>query len=149
MQEVNPFDNHDPLIKHLDKATYWLYFAGIYTGNDAKEQGYYHKSIGILFAGLFLEKAAINWLNNRWGCTYSIFQKFVELEVRNSSIKENWGVLPVPYKPEHYRYHNFYKPMDFDDIFDRLFDEPNPVSKKLLKLNDEHDLTGKKIEDSS
>lgn len=37
MQEVNPFDNHDALIKHLDKATYWLYFAGIYTGNDAKE----------------------------------------------------------------------------------------------------------------
>ena len=76
----------------------------------------------MLFIGLFLEKAAINWLKNRWGCTYFNYAKFVELETRSKAIKEKWEITPIPYHPEHYKYHNFYKPLDFDIICAKLLE---------------------------
>ena len=71
-------------------------------------------------------------MKNRWGCDYYQFQKFVEIENRYKSINENWDNLPVPYKPEHYEYHNFYKPKSFWRIYSRLFNL-NAGHKDLLE----------------
>jgi len=97
----------------IDTMQYWFYICGIFTGNDTKEILSYGSAIGLLFLGLFIEKAAINWLKNRWGCSYSNYQKFCELEIRFKAIKEKWELTPIPYKPEHYKFHNFYKPLEF------------------------------------
>jgi hypothetical protein len=40
-----------------------------------------------MLAGLFIEKQAINWLTNRWGCTYNKLQKFIELDLRHEAIE--------------------------------------------------------------
>jgi len=61
-------------INRLDKAAYWLFIIGIYPGhNNVTVRTEYNASIGILYIGLFLEKAAISWLKNRWGCDYFYF----------------------------------------------------------------------------
>ena len=52
----------DGFLNMSDRVLYWIYWAGIYTGDNSKEQGKYAATIGLLFFGLFIEKAAINWL---------------------------------------------------------------------------------------
>jgi hypothetical protein len=36
------------------------------------------------------------------------------------SIKEKWEIVPIPFMPEHYKLHNFYKPVDFEKICEKL-----------------------------
>ena len=106
-----------PFWHGLNKVDYWLYFLGLFTGNNDKEVSSYYRSIGILILALFCDKSSINWLKNRWGCTYFNFQKFVELDTRKTAIVKKWDVLPIPYKPEHYRHNNFYKPYEFEIVY--------------------------------
>lgn len=36
--------------------------------------------VGMLLFGLAIERVAINWLENRFGCTHFKLQKFTELD---------------------------------------------------------------------
>jgi hypothetical protein len=93
----------------LDKSAYWLFIIGLFPGDQTLELEAHYKVIGILYIGLFLERAAISWLKNRWGCDYFYFQKFIEIEYRNKALNEKWKNSHIKYRPDHYAYHNFYK----------------------------------------
>lgn len=58
-------------IERLDNTTYWVFMAGIWKDHRDGIDLYYFYTMGFLFLGLMLEKQAINWLTNRWGCTYN------------------------------------------------------------------------------
>lgn len=68
----------------------------------------------LLALGLVCERQAINWLTNRWGCTYNRLQKFIELELRKQAVKDNWPVCPPKYDIGRYAEHYFHH--DFDDL---------------------------------
>jgi len=57
---------------------------------------------------------AINWLKNRFGCTYFKLQKFAELDQRREALRYDWDILAPPYDVERYRQHYFRN--DFDEL---------------------------------
>ena len=71
-------------------------------------------TLGLLLFGLAVERVAINWLENRFGCTYFKLQKFAELDVRREAIRYNWDIQNPKYDIELYRQHYFRN--DFDEI---------------------------------
>ena len=64
--------------------------------------------------GLIFERQSINWLKNRFGCTYFKLQKFLELDNRREGLRYNWEIPNPTYDIENYRKHYFLN--DFDDI---------------------------------
>ena len=75
---------------------------GIYKDPRPEYEFHFYMIFGTVLIGLFFEKQAINWLTNRWGCTYNKLQKFIELDLRHEAIemmreartdpsKEKWG----------------------------------------------------------
>jgi hypothetical protein len=79
---------------------------------------------------LFVERQAINWLTDRWGCTFNKLQKFIELDTRRTAIVDQWDVIPK-YQPDRYRDHYFYT--DFDNL--RLkFREPESQEEAKARL---------------
>lgn len=69
---------------------------------------------------LILERQAINWLLNRHGCTFNVFQKITEIENRVNLI-ENEVSCP-PYDPQRYKNHYFYP--DFELLWERMTESP-------------------------
>lgn len=70
--------------------------------------------IGLLLLGLTVERIAINWLDNRFGCTHFKLQKFAELDERRRAIRYDWDVPNPKYDVEQYRSHYFRN--DFEEI---------------------------------
>jgi hypothetical protein len=70
--------------------------------------------IGMLLLGLAIERVAINWLENRFGCTHFKLQKFTELDQRREAIRYDWDIVNPKYDVERYRHHYFRN--DFDEL---------------------------------
>ena len=73
METLDYSQCEESYITKLDKYAYWLFIVGIYQGDKVKALADHNHVIGLLFVGLFLERSAINWLRNRWGCDYFYF----------------------------------------------------------------------------
>jgi hypothetical protein len=63
-----------------------------------------------------VERVAINWLKNRFGCNHFKLQKFSELDVRRDAATDryNWDIQNPPYDINRYKKHYFRN--DFEDI---------------------------------
>ena len=48
---------------------------------------------------LVLERTSINWMLNRFGCTYNKIQKFIEIDLRKEAVSnpEKWLKIPPKY----------------------------------------------------
>ena len=55
----------------LEDQLYWLYLSGIFKDHRPDVENYFYVPMLSLLAALILERAAINWLSNRNGCTYN------------------------------------------------------------------------------
>lgn len=95
-------------IQKLDSWILTLFYFGIYTEKSDLAL------IGNLLLGLMIERVAINWLKNRFGCTHFKLQKFAELDQRREAERHNWDIVNPKYDVENYRQHYFRN--DFDDI---------------------------------
>lgn len=95
-------------LKNLDKVHLFLFYLGIQY--DKKDE----LTIGLLLLGLIIERIAINWLDDRFGCTYFKLQKFTELDERKKAIRYTWDIQNPQYNTEQYRQHYFRN--DFDEI---------------------------------
>jgi len=73
-----------------------------------------------MFACMVIERNSINWLYNRNGCTYSKFQKIIELELRMNAINKDYG-KPPKYDTNRYRNHYFYP--DFEIIQKKMTED--------------------------
>jgi hypothetical protein len=71
----------------------------------------------ILF-GLVIEKKSIEWLTNRFGCTYFKLQKFIELDMRRTAMRYNWDNKAPVYEPRRYKENYFLS--DFETLHDRF-----------------------------
>ena len=58
-------------VDNIDNLTYWIFMTGCYKDKRPDVAKYFWLTIALLMLGLFIEKKAINWLTNRWGCTYN------------------------------------------------------------------------------
>jgi hypothetical protein len=93
-----------------------------------------------LIVGLFIERRAINWLQNRNGCNHYKLQKFLELDMRREALRHKWEICPPVYDPERYRQHYFRG--DFNELketmlFDReLHGEKSKESPGKAALGD-------------
>ena len=67
----------------VDRAEFWLFMAGIYRDDKTESRGDVLYIFLIMIVTLFIERFAINWLTDRNGCTFSKFQKFIEMDLRN------------------------------------------------------------------
>lgn len=65
------YHNYLNNVRMLDNATFWCFITGIWKDHRIEVKRYYEMTFGLLFIGLMFEKQAINWLTNRWGCTYN------------------------------------------------------------------------------
>jgi len=73
----------------LDKTSFWLFIGGFY--KDFRDGGFtFYSTMIALVIGLIIERQSINWLRNRYGCTYYNLQKFIELDRRRESIRQDW-----------------------------------------------------------
>jgi hypothetical protein len=108
------------LISNIDYYTFWLFFSGLFKDYGTDRQNGFYFSFGIILISLIFEKMMINWLTNRWGCTYDKLQKFTEMEMRYKCINENWGSegKPPKYDIDSYRPHYFYS--DFTRLKERF-----------------------------
>lgn len=70
--------------------------------------------LGLMVLGLAVERFAINWLMNRFGCTHFKLQKFCELDQRREAIRYDWDIPNPTYDVERYRRHYFRN--DFTDL---------------------------------
>lgn len=77
---------HVERIESVDFMTFWLFIAGTFKDHRKSAQNYFYFNFGLLVLGLVFERQAINWLTNRWGCTYSKLQKYIELDLRRDCI---------------------------------------------------------------
>jgi len=73
---------------------------------------------GLLLTGLIIERVAINWLKNRFGCTYFKLQKFVELDQRREALRYRWDIVNPKYSVNNYKKHYFLN--DFDEIKEKM-----------------------------
>ena len=85
--------------------------------------------IGMLLLGLAIERVAINWLENRFGCTHFKLQKFTELDQRREAIRYDWDIVNPKYDVERYRHHYFRN--DFDELKELM---ENQTYQKMLKV---------------
>lgn len=132
-QLVDPTANAD-VIKKIDNISFWVFMAGIYKdGRDGNEYFFAFTFIFLIIALVF-ERQCINWLKNRFGCTYFKLQKFIELDLRRDALRPrcNWEVPNPSYSIEHYRKHYFSN--DFDDIKKKI--EQNISENKSIKADE-------------
>ena len=67
----------------MEQTHSWLELLGIYKhGCIQTDFGFYAIRLALLGV-LFIEKASIVWLTNRFGCTHSKIQQIIELKLRN------------------------------------------------------------------
>jgi hypothetical protein len=94
--------------------------------------------------GLIIERQAINWLSNRYGCNYNRLQKCIELDLRRQSIGSEsspvWPVSPPEYNIDNYKFHYF--GISFDELKAR-FTEETPENQKSKSSYD----WGKEVRD--
>ena len=92
---------------------FWLFFFGIH--KDQHNVWYFYVTFISLITGSVIEKQCINWLTNRFGCTYYRLQKYIELDMRREGLrsKNNWEVNNPKYDIERYRKHYFYSDFEF------------------------------------
>lgn len=111
-------------IKLVDTISFWTFMTGLY---------HYKYVVGI-FIALIFERQCINWLKNRFGCTYFRLQKFIELDIRRESLRYNWlNPKYQSYDIENYRMHYFAN--DFDQIKRRIVEN---ISENPDKIKDEY-----------
>jgi hypothetical protein len=77
-----------------------------------------------------IERVAINWLKNRFGCTHFKLQKFAELDQRREALRYDWDCVNPAYDIERYRQHYFRN--DFDDLRKLMI---HHTFKDLQKVN--------------
>jgi hypothetical protein len=51
--------------------SFWLFVSGLYKDGRPENQVYYNVTFSSLIIGLILERLAITWLKNRFGCTHN------------------------------------------------------------------------------
>ena len=102
----------------MDWLSFWTFCIGIYRDQRPENVFYFYATYATLFLSLIIERQSINWLVNRFGCTYYKLQKFVELDTRRQAIQENWEVCPAKYEPEKYGEHYFLN--DFEEIKEKF-----------------------------
>jgi len=73
---------------------------------------------GLLLTGLIIERISINWLKNRFGCTYFKLQKFIELDQRREALRYRWDIVNPIYSVNSYKKHYFLN--DFNEIKERM-----------------------------
>ena len=73
---------HEPSIQRIDWWMFYIFMAGIYKDDRIDVEHYFYLTMFILAAGLTIERQAINWLSNRYGCNYNRLQKCIELDLR-------------------------------------------------------------------
>lgn len=73
---------------------------------------------GLILLGLIIERFAINWQKNRFGCNYFKLQKFIELDQRREALRYRWGKVNPVYNVDEYKKHYFLN--DFEDIKDKI-----------------------------
>jgi hypothetical protein len=63
-------ENYKDYISSLKNMEFWLFFTGIY--KDRRSGNAYHFLLTYLclFIGLIFEKKMIDWLTDRFGCSY-------------------------------------------------------------------------------
>ena len=88
-----------------------------------------------MILGLVIERQSINWLKNRFGCTYFKLQKFIELDQRREGLRYNWEINAPAYDIENYRKHYFLN--DFDNI-------KHHITMNLNENKDQKDELGRK-----
>lgn len=120
-------------VQNLDKFTLVLFYLGIYTEGDSLLM------VGLLLLGLAIERVAINWLENRFGCTHFKLQKFTELDQRREAIRYDWDVVNPKYDVERYRHHYFRN--DFDELKELM--ENQTYQKMLLVRKTKENLLSK------
>lgn len=91
-----------------------MFFLGIFNDGQQKNAYEFYLISALQLVGLLLEKRAIDWLTNRWGCTYFKLQKFCELDIRREAIRYSWERKAPIYEPRRYEEHYFLN--DFNDL---------------------------------
>jgi hypothetical protein len=104
--------------EEIDGLSFWVFFVGIYKDDRAQSAFYGQAAFISITIGLIIERQCINWLKNRFGCTYFRLQKYLELDQRREAIRYNWEQAPPVYNPKRYREHYFLN--DFDQIEKRF-----------------------------
>lgn len=64
---------------------------------------------------LVLERTSINWMLNRFGCTYNKIQKFIEIDLRKEAVSnpEKWLKIPPKYNIKRYKNHYFHDDYEY------------------------------------
>mmetsp|Transcript_21580 Transcript_21580/g.33240 ORF Transcript_21580/g.33240 Transcript_21580/m.33240 type:complete len:435 (-) Transcript_21580:108-1412(-) len=57
-------------IEKVDNISFWVFFSGLYKDGRHGYRKFYSVTFLALIIGLVLERQAINWLKNRFGCTH-------------------------------------------------------------------------------
>jgi hypothetical protein len=90
-------------IATIDSLSFWTFMSGLY----------HYEYVLLTALALAFEKACLNWLTNRNGCTHFNLQKYIELDIRRDSLRYNWlNPKYCKYDIENYRKHYFAN--DFD-----------------------------------
>ena len=132
-------------IDSIDAVNYWCFVIGIFKDPVLDVSLYFYGTFGFMYIGLYLEKSAIDWLTNRWGCTYNKLQKLIELEERYKLIEEHGITQAVPYCPQRYREHYFYH--NFDEIIVRTTENDEDANIKRKMARDQNTSLNKEVRD--
>jgi len=132
-------------IDAIDGVNYWCFVTGIFKDPVPGVALYFYGTFGFMYIGLYLEKAAIDWLTNRWGCTYNKLQKLVELEERYKLLEEHQIPHAIPYCPQRYRDHYFYH--NFDEIVARTTENDADANIKRKIARDAANQHDKEVRD--
>lgn len=97
---------------YIDRVSLFLFYLGLYREKTNLT------ITGMLLTGLIVERVAINWLKNRFGCTYFKLQKFIELDQRREALRYRWNIVNPKYNVNNYTKHYFLN--DFDEIKERM-----------------------------
>ena len=127
---LDPVGNADA-ISTIDRVSFWVFMSGLY------HQKYI---IGVALALLF-ERQCINWVKNRYGCTYFNLQKFIELDIRRDGLRYNWSNPKYcKYDLENYRKHYFSNDFDYlkARIEDNILEKVNEKDENGNKFTDEY-----------
>lgn len=94
--------------EQVNEAILFLFYTGLRINENNRTMFY------LLILGLAIERLAINWQENRFGCTHFKLQKFIELDMRREAIRADWDIPNPTYDIERYRRHYFRT--DFNDL---------------------------------
>jgi hypothetical protein len=128
IQKIKKLELNDGQAKKLDQVALALFYMGLYQEKSNLEL------VGLLLLGLAIERVAINWLKNRFGCTHFKLQKFTELDQRREALRYDWDIVNPPYDVERYRQHYFLN--DFDDLKKQMTSQTYKEMLKIQKMQD-------------